>query len=300
MAIALRAGRRSKARGRGRARPSVREVCLLGVVAAVGGGGPGDVVGAGVPGRGVATRGTPTWRRTDEAGGLSDGGSGESVPSPVSDGPGRRPCQSNGNRYAKPPTALRDRDPSDPLWQAVELAQRGRMILDVSAADLEASEAANGPFHATTWHFRNAWYEAKASWDRLRAEIGGATLDAALDEPPLTVLALGPGAERLRARPLGPLARCPSPAGPGRPRPADPDRRPDVPGPRASRARRWPRCSGGSPGFIPRSTTAPITPAGSATAPPSATAPSGSISSPTPAPHALCKHLAALAALGWI
>ncbi len=31
MGNALRAGRRSKARGQGRARPSVREVCLLGV-----------------------------------------------------------------------------------------------------------------------------------------------------------------------------------------------------------------------------------------------------------------------------
>ncbi len=88
---------------------------------------------------------------------------------------------------------LRDRDPSDPIWQAVELAQRGRMILDVAAADLEASESAHGPFHATTWHFRNAWYEARGSWDRLRAQFGGATLEAALDEPPLTVLALGPG-----------------------------------------------------------------------------------------------------------
>ena len=96
---------------------------------------------------------------------------------------------------AKPSNAslLRDRDPTDPLWQAVELSQRGRMILDVTAADLEASEAANGPFHATTWHFRNAWYEAQRSWDRLRAQIGGATLEAALDEPPLTVLAIGPG-----------------------------------------------------------------------------------------------------------
>ncbi len=88
---------------------------------------------------------------------------------------------------------LRNREPSDPIWQAVELSQRGRMILDVSAADLEASEAALGPFHATTWHFRNAWYEAQHSWDRLRAQLGGATLDAALDEPPITVLAIGPG-----------------------------------------------------------------------------------------------------------
>jgi hypothetical protein len=67
------------------------------------------------------------------------------------------------------------------------------MILDVAAADLDASEAAHGPFHATTWHFRNAWYEARGSWDKLRAQFGGATLDAALQEPPLTVLALGPG-----------------------------------------------------------------------------------------------------------
>jgi len=90
---------------------------------------------------------------------------------------------------------VRDRDPSDPVWRAVELAQRARMVLDVSAADLEAAEAACGPFDPTAWHFRNAWYEAQRSWDRLRAELGGATLKAALEEPPLTVLALGPGAD---------------------------------------------------------------------------------------------------------
>ena len=90
---------------------------------------------------------------------------------------------------------LRDRDPSDPVWRAVELVQRGRMILDVSAADLEAAESTHGPFHPTAWHFRNAWHEALRSWDRLRAELGGATLDAALVEPPLTVLALGPRAK---------------------------------------------------------------------------------------------------------
>ena len=43
---------------------------------------------------------------------------------------------------------LRDRDESDPERQAVELAQRGRMILDVSIADLEAAEAVHGAFHA--------------------------------------------------------------------------------------------------------------------------------------------------------
>lgn len=90
----------------------------------------------------------------------------------------------------KPPTLL-ERDPSDPFRRAVELAQRGRMILDVSTADLEASEAALGPFHPTSWHFRNALNEAKRSWDRLRAEFGGSALEAALNEPPIAVLTLG-------------------------------------------------------------------------------------------------------------
>lgn len=88
-----------------------------------------------------------------------------------------------------------DREPNDPGRQAVELAQRGRIVIDVSAVDLEAAEAALGPFHPTAWHFRNAWQEARRSWDRLRAELGGATLEAALARPPAVVLALGPGAE---------------------------------------------------------------------------------------------------------
>jgi hypothetical protein len=89
------------------------------------------------------------------------------------------------------PRPLRDLDESDPRRRAVELAQRGRMILDVSAADLEASEAAHGAFHATTWHFRNACNEARRSWERLRAELGTKTLEAALNQPPLVVLTLG-------------------------------------------------------------------------------------------------------------
>lgn len=86
---------------------------------------------------------------------------------------------------------LRDRDESDPDRCAVDLVQRGRIILDVSAADLEAAEAAFGPFHPTTWHFRNSLNEAQRSWERLRAELGSDALEAALAEPPLTALALG-------------------------------------------------------------------------------------------------------------
>ena len=85
-----------------------------------------------------------------------------------------------------------ERDASDPKWRAVELAQRGRMILDVALADLEAAEATLGPADPTCWHFRQALDEARRSWDRLRAQFGGKSLEAALGEPPLAVLRLGP------------------------------------------------------------------------------------------------------------
>jgi len=91
---------------------------------------------------------------------------------------------------------LRDRDESDPDRCAVELVQRGRLILDVSAADLEAAETTFGPFHPTTWHFRNSLNEARRSWERLRAELGTKALEAALDQPPLTTLTLGEPAHR--------------------------------------------------------------------------------------------------------
>jgi hypothetical protein len=89
------------------------------------------------------------------------------------------------------PASLSRRDESDPARRAVELAQRGRMILDVATADLEAAEEALGPFHPTAWHFRQALAEAKMSWDRLRAEFGGARVEAALAQPPVAVLILG-------------------------------------------------------------------------------------------------------------
>jgi hypothetical protein len=96
------------------------------------------------------------------------------------------------------PVPIRHRDPSDPTFKSVELAQRGRIVLDVAAADLEAAESVLGPFHETTWHFRNALAEARRSWDRLRAEFGTNALEAALAEPPLTIVTLG-DAERPRA-----------------------------------------------------------------------------------------------------
>ena len=94
------------------------------------------------------------------------------------------------------PTSVLQRDAADPARRAVELTQRGRMILDVAAADLEASESVLGPTHPTSWHFRQELDEARRSWDRLRARYGGVALEAALAEPPVAVLRL-PVAGRL-------------------------------------------------------------------------------------------------------
>src|SRR5690242_20416113 len=86
---------------------------------------------------------------------------------------------------------LAQRDPSDPARRAVELAQRGQMILDVAAADLEAAEAHLGPFHPSAWHVAPALAEARRAWDRLRAEFGSRVLKAALEQPPITLLTIG-------------------------------------------------------------------------------------------------------------
>jgi hypothetical protein len=87
--------------------------------------------------------------------------------------------------------SLSERDESDPVRCAAELVQRGRLILDVSAADLEAAEATFGALHPTTWHFRNNLIEAQRSWEQLRAEVGTRILEAALELPALTSLTLG-------------------------------------------------------------------------------------------------------------
>lgn len=98
--------------------------------------------------------------------------------------------------------SLRDRDPSDPERRAVELAQRGQMILDVARADLDASEAALGAFHPTTWFFREALAEARKAWDRLRAEFGTKGLERALARPPIAVLRLPAGSAPLILIPI--------------------------------------------------------------------------------------------------
>lgn len=96
-----------------------------------------------------------------------------------------------------------DRDASDPARRAVELAQRGRMILDVALADFEAAEAALGAAHPTAWHFRQGLDEARRAWDRLRAQFGGKALEAALGEPPVAVLRLRVGRAELTLIPIG-------------------------------------------------------------------------------------------------
>ena len=80
---------------------------------------------------------------------------------------------------------------TDPIYKSVEVAQRARMVLDVSALDLQAAEAHFGHFHETTLYFRAASAEARRAWDRLRALYGSRALESALGEPPLTVLSIG-------------------------------------------------------------------------------------------------------------
>jgi hypothetical protein len=101
---------------------------------------------------------------------------------------------------------LRERDATDPLRQVVELAQRGRMIVDVATADVDAAEAVHGAFHATTWHFRTVRDEARRAWDRLRAQLGTATLESALKQPPITVLNLANGGQGRSPVVLVPIA----------------------------------------------------------------------------------------------
>jgi len=98
------------------------------------------------------------------------------------------PTMLSPNRFAG--QSLRLKDESDPWRRSVEWVQRARMTLDVTTADLEAAETCHGPFHPTAWYFRNALNEARIAWERLRAEVGSKGVEAALKEPPVTVLTL--------------------------------------------------------------------------------------------------------------
>jgi hypothetical protein len=75
--------------------------------------------------------------------------------------------------------------------EAIELAQRGRMILDVATLDLAVAESRLGPSHETTWFFRTALADAREAWTQLRAEYGVERVEAALARPPVAVLTLG-------------------------------------------------------------------------------------------------------------
>ena len=88
------------------------------------------------------------------------------------------------------PVPLRRHDDAGLTRENAELAQRGRLILDVSSAGVETAEAALGAFHPTTWLLRNSLNEVRRSWERLRAELGSKRLAAALSQPPLAILTL--------------------------------------------------------------------------------------------------------------
>ncbi len=173
------------------------------------------------------------------------------------------------------------------------------MILDVTTADLEAAEAAHGAFHPTTWHFRNAWYEAQRSWDRLRAEIGGATLSAAMSEPPITVLALGPAASDYAPDPDG---RWPSPV------PCEAGKAPVLLIPIAGQTYRVLRAPGTSLApslwhltrLHPTHDDGPYYACRLRDGTTQCDCAEWIYHLAETSPHALCKHLVALASLGWI
>lgn len=65
----------------------------------------------------------------------------------------------------------------------MELVQQGRLILGVSATDLEAAESTFGAFHPTGGDFRNSLARAQRSWEQLRVELGAKIIETALPQP---------------------------------------------------------------------------------------------------------------------
>src|SRR5262249_22701103 len=160
---------------------------------APGGAGPGGSLGAGrrrrgrgavrAPARGTRepARGTAELRPPWESSGTDD------LPWPV---PGSSASRSSPRPRPRP-TSLRERDESDPERRAVELAQRGRIILDVSIADLEAAEAVHGAFHPIAWPCRSAGSEPGRGGRRPRPVPGRSPGGAAPRRPPLVIMPLG-------------------------------------------------------------------------------------------------------------
>jgi hypothetical protein len=72
----------------------------------------------------------------------------------------------------------------------IELAQRGRIILDVAKTDFDICVQRLGSEHSTTWFFRNALDEARRAWERLEYNLGSVALDRALRLPSVAVLTL--------------------------------------------------------------------------------------------------------------
>lgn len=83
------------------------------------------------------------------------------------------------------------RNPDDPSQRAIEVAQRGRIVLDLATTELASMERRLGPFHEKTWVCRRTLAEALRAWDRLRAAYGRAALEAALERPPAAVMTFG-------------------------------------------------------------------------------------------------------------
>ncbi len=91
---------------------------------------------------------------------------------------------------------LEARDSETDGRRFIELVQRGKLILSVAEADLQASAALLGDQHATTWHFRLALEEGQKSWDQLTAEFGADAVNSALAQPPIATLEIGSRDER--------------------------------------------------------------------------------------------------------
>lgn len=89
-----------------------------------------------------------------------------------------------------PPRGILSRRGPIPPDPDIGRVQTAYLVREVAAADLAAAEGHLGPFHETTCHFRDALNTARRDWDRLRAELGSAALDAALASLPAAVLTL--------------------------------------------------------------------------------------------------------------